>query len=70
MQQASFDETLTLERLKDRMDKPTSGGWADTMIGFSLAYLYEHSGSLLVPIVVHGVWNSLTVMRVLTVMGD
>ena len=33
---AGITETVVLHRLKDRMDTPTSGGWADTMVCFSL----------------------------------
>ena len=29
-------EKVTLHRLKNRMDRPTSGGWADLMVNFSL----------------------------------
>ena len=38
-------------------------------IGLSLGILYEKTGSLLVPICVHGLWNGFTVIKVLSFVG-
>jgi membrane protease YdiL (CAAX protease family) len=40
-----------------------------TTIGICLALLYEYSGSLLVPILVHAIWNAMTVLRIGVFVG-
>jgi membrane protease YdiL (CAAX protease family) len=39
-------------------------------IGACCGYAYERSGSLWVPVLIHGLWNFTTVTRILSLMGD
>jgi membrane protease YdiL (CAAX protease family) len=39
-------------------------------IGACFGYAYERSGSLWVPVLIHGLWNLTTVSRILSLMGD